>query len=177
MSDSPDDSNSPATYATGHVNRAAALLREPGAAPSDVGPYHITELIGAGGMGEVYKARQEQPIRRTVALKLIKLGMDSREVIARFQAERQTLAMMSHPNVAQVFDAGLSESGRPYFVMEHVPGESITSFCDRQQYTVRQRLELFIQVCDAVQHAHQKTIVHRDLKPSNMLVSDESGRP
>jgi len=174
MSDALDDSNSPASYATAHVNRAAALLRD-AAMPASVGPYHLLELIGAGGMGEVYKARQERPIQRLVALKLIKLGMDSREVVARFEAERQTLAMMNHPNVAAVHDAGLSDTGRPYFVMEYVAGRSITEFCDQRQLSVRQRLELFIQVCDAVQHAHQKTIVHRDLKPSNMLVSAEDG--
>jgi serine/threonine protein kinase len=176
MSETSPDSSSPATYATAHVNRAAALLRD-AAKPTDIGPYHIIELIGAGGMGEVYKARQEHPIQRIVALKLIKLGMDSREIVARFQTERQTLAMMNHPNVAAVYDAGISESGRPFFVMEYVAGQSITDYCDQQQLTVRQRLELFIQACDAAQHAHQKTIVHRDLKPGNMLVATDDGSP
>ena len=172
MSDYP-----PTTYATLHVDRAAALVRERHV-PASVGPYRIIELIAEGGMGEVYKAEQENPIRRTVALKLIKLGMDSRQVIARFDAERQTLAMMNHPNVAAVHDAGISETGRPYFVMEYVPGEPITAFCDKHELTVEQRLELFIQVCEAVQHAHQKTIIHRDLKPSNVLVAqDENGKP
>jgi serine/threonine protein kinase len=146
-------------------------------APDHVGPYHILETIGEGGMGVVYKAEQRTPIRRVVALKLIKPGMDSKQVIARFDGERQALALMSHPNVARVLDAGASEMGRPYFVMEYVPGESITRFCDRHCYTIRQRLELFVQACDGVQHAHQKAIIHRDIKPSNVLVMLQDGRP
>jgi serine/threonine protein kinase/Tfp pilus assembly protein PilF len=145
--------------------------------PRRVGNYRIVEIIGEGGMGVVYKAEQTHPIRRTVALKLVKLGMDSRAVVARFESERQALALMNHPNVARVLDAGTSESGRPYFVMEHVPGEPITRFCDRHQYTTAQRLELFTQACEAVQHAHQKAIIHRDLKPSNILVMLDSGKP
>ncbi len=142
-----------------------------------VGPYHLLETIGEGGMGVVYKAEQRAPIKRTVALKLIKLGMDSKQVIARFESERQALALMNHPNVARVLDAGTSETGRPYFVMEFVPGEPVTRFCDRHHYTIRQRLELFGQACAAVQHAHQKAIIHRDLKPSNILVMLQDGAP
>ncbi len=145
--------------------------------PTDVGPYHILAPIGEGGMGIVYKAEQRSPLKRIVALKLIKLGMDTKEVIARFEAERQALAVMDHRNVAKVFDAGTTESGRPYFVMEFVPGEPITRFCDRYQYTTRQRLELFTQACEAVQHAHQKALIHRDLKPGNILVMLENTTP
>jgi serine/threonine protein kinase len=142
-----------------------------------IGPYHLLDQIGEGGMGVVYRAEQREPVHRIVALKLIKLGMDTRQVVARFESERQALAMMSHPNVAQVFGAGSSELGRPYFVMEYVPGEPITTFCDRLHYTTRQRLELFVQACEAVQHAHQKAIIHRDLKPSNILVAHGDGKP
>ncbi len=136
-----------------------------------VGRYKILKRIGEGGFGIVYAAEQEQPLRRQVALKVIKLGMDSREVIARFEAERQALAMMDHPNIAKVFDAGTTEDGRPYFVMELVQGTRITDYCSEKNLTPKERLELFIQVCQAVQHAHQKGIIHRDLKPSNILVT------
>jgi non-specific serine/threonine protein kinase/serine/threonine-protein kinase len=145
--------------------------------PTDVGPYHILGVIGQGGMGIVYKAEQREPVRRLVALKLIKLGMDTADVIARFEGERQALAVMNHPSVAKVFDAGATERGRPYFVMEYVAGEPITAFCDRAQLPIAQRLELFAQACDAIQHAHQKAIIHRDLKPSNILVSLVDGNP
>ncbi len=145
--------------------------------PTEIGPYAILSVIGEGGMGTVYKADQQQPIKRTVALKVIKLGMDTRDVIARFESERQALAMMNHPNVARVLDAGATDTGRPYFVMEYVDGEPITTFADRRQLTVRQRLELFMQACDAVQHAHQKAIIHRDLKPSNILVMQDDLGP
>src|SRR3954471_3989052 len=145
--------------------------------PAVIGPYAIKRVIGEGGMGVVYEAEQHEPIRRTVAVKIIKLGMDTRDVIARFESERQALATMNHPNVAQVLDAGATEAGRPYFVMEYVPGESITRFCDEQRLTLSQRLELMTHACDAVQHAHQKAIVHRDLKPSNILVTMQDGRP
>jgi non-specific serine/threonine protein kinase/serine/threonine-protein kinase len=120
-------------------------------------------------MGVVYMAEQREPVRRKVALKVVKPGMDTRAVVARFEAERQALAMMDHPNIAHVLDAGATESGKPYFVMELVPGVPITEFCDRNDLTMRERLELFIQVCQAVQHAHQKGVIHRDLKPSNVL--------
>jgi serine/threonine protein kinase len=147
------------------------------AMPEQVGPYRILSRIGEGGIGVVYKAEQREPVRRVVALKLIKLGMDTREVVARFSAERQALAMMDHPNVARVFDAGSTNTGRPYFVMELVAGEPITDYCDRHSLTMRQRLELFQQVCAAVQHAHTKGIIHRDLKPSNILVGVKDGSP
>ena len=129
------------------------------------------EQIGEGGMGVVYVAEQTQPVRRKVALKIIKPGMDTKQVIARFEAERQALAMMDHPNIAKVHDAGATESGRPYFVMELVRGIPITEYCDREQLSIPERLELFVLVCRAVQHAHQKGIIHRDLKPSNILVT------
>ncbi len=148
-----------------------------GDALGKIGPYQLLSVLGEGGMGVVYKAEQRHPVRRIVALKLIKLGMDTREVIARFEAERQALAMMDHPNVARVYDAGASELGRPYFVMEYVAGEPINEYCDKMTMTTRQRLELFIQVCDAVQHAHMKGVVHRDLKPTNILVSLQDGQP
>jgi non-specific serine/threonine protein kinase/serine/threonine-protein kinase len=128
-------------------------------------------------MGEVYLAEQKTPIKRRVALKLIKMGMDTKEVIARFESERQALAMMNHPNVARIFDAGSTDTGRPYFAMEHVPGEPITTYCDRHKLDIRSRLELFIPVCQAIHHAHQKGIIHRDIKPSNVLVAVEGGKP
>ena len=128
-------------------------------------------------MGSVYLAEQVEPVRRTVALKLIKPGMDSRQVLARFEAERQALALMDHPYIARVFDAGTTATGRPYFVMELVKGVPITQFCDERRLTPRERLELFIPVCQAVQHAHQKGIIHRDLKPSNVLVGLYDGVP
>jgi non-specific serine/threonine protein kinase/serine/threonine-protein kinase len=142
-----------------------------------IGPYRILEEVGEGGMGTVYLAEQDAPIRRRVALKVIKLGMDTREVVSRFEAERQALAIMAHPAIAQVFDAGSTPLGRPFFAMEYVPGESITSYCNRHHLTTRQRIELFLEVCDGVQHAHQKGIIHRDLKPSNILISERDGKP
>ena len=134
-------------------------------------------MIGEGGFGLVYVAEQQQPVRRRVALKLIKPGMDSREVTARFEAERQALAMMDHPNIAHVFDAGATREGQPYFVMELVRGIPFTLFCDKNRLTTRERLELFIDICNAVQHAHQKGVIHRDLKPSNVLVTLHDGTP
>ena len=142
-----------------------------------IGPYQLLELIGEGGMGEVWLAEQKQPVRRRVAIKLIKAGMDTREVVARFESERQALALMDHPAIAKVFDAGSTPEGRPYFVMEYVAGVPITSYCDKHKLTVRQRMELFIHVCEGVQHAHQKAIIHRDLKPSNILVTEVDGKP
>jgi non-specific serine/threonine protein kinase/serine/threonine-protein kinase len=142
-----------------------------------IGPYHLLQPIGQGGMGEVWLAEQKQPVRRRVALKLIKVGMDTREVVARFESERQALALMNHPAIAKVFDAGSTPQGRPYFVMEYVPGLAITDYCDKFQLTMRRRLELFILVCEGVQHAHQKAIIHRDLKPSNILVGEVDGKP
>ncbi len=140
-----------------------------------IGPYHLLEKIGEGGMGEVWVAEQQRPIRRRVALKLIKAGMDTRQVIARFETERQALAMMDHPAIAKVFDAGETDDGRPYFVMEHVQGIPITAHCDRNRLTTQERLEIFRHICDGVQHAHQKAIIHRDLKPSNILVAIQDG--
>jgi serine/threonine protein kinase len=139
--------------------------------------YTLTAEIGVGGMGVVYLAQQKQPVQRTVAIKLIKPGMDSRDVLARFDAERQALAVMDHPNIAKVLDAGMAASGRPYFVMEHVKGVPITEYCDDKKLTPQDRLNLFIPVCNAVQHAHQKGIIHRDLKPSNVLVEVVDGKP
>src|SRR5713226_1541090 len=141
------------------------------------GPYRLLQLLGEGGMGEVWLAEQSKPVRRRVALKLIKAGMDTREVVARFESERQALALMDHPAIAKVFDAGSTPEGRPYFAMEYVAGIPITAYCDKHRMTTRQRMELFMQVCEGVQHAHQKAIIHRDLKPSNILVSEVDGKP
>jgi serine/threonine protein kinase len=142
-----------------------------------IGPYKLLQQIGEGGMGTVYMAEQTQPVQRRVAVKLIKPGMDSRQVIARFEAERQALAVMDHPNIAKVLDGGTTDAGRPYFVMDLVKGVPITRYCDDHRLTPRQRLELFIPVCQAIQHAHQKGVVHRDLKPSNVLVALYDGKP
>lgn len=142
-----------------------------------VGPYRLIERIGEGGFGSVFLAEQEKPVRRQVALKIIKLGMDTREVIARFEQERQALAIMDHPNIAKVFDAGATDTGRPYFVMEFVKGLPITEFCDTNRLPVRDRLGLFAGICSAIQHAHQKGLIHRDIKPSNILVAMEDGKP
>ncbi len=147
---------------------------EPGAS---LGPYKLLQRIGEGGFGVVYMAEQREPVRRKVALKLIKPGMDTQQVIARFEAERQALAMMDHPNIARVLDAGTTRQARPYFVMELVKGVPITAYCDTENLTTKQRLQLFCQVCRAVQHAHQKGIIHRDLKPSNVLVTLHDGNP
>ncbi|MEM7395822.1 MAG: serine/threonine-protein kinase, partial [Verrucomicrobiota bacterium] len=144
--------------------------------PSTIGPYTVTDKLGEGGMGDVYRARQTEPIRREVALKIIKPGMDSRKVIARFETERQVLAIMDHPNIARVIDAGTTQSGHPYFVMELVEGISITEYCDEHQLTLHQRIELFIPVCQAIHHAHRKGIIHRDIKPSNVLVTEYDGK-
>ncbi|HEX3626623.1 MAG TPA: tetratricopeptide repeat protein [Verrucomicrobiae bacterium] len=157
----------------GEFSRATAT-EKPG---ERIGRYELLETIGEGGCGVVYKASQEEPVRRLVALKIIKLGMDTRSVIARFEAERQALALMDHPNIAKVLDAGATNTGRPYFVMEIVDGVKITDFCDQHNLSTSDRLKLFIQVCHAVQHAHQKGIIHRDIKPSNILVTMTDGVP
>ena len=163
MADSSDDN----TVSTGSAR-----------APSrSIGPYRLVQMLGAGGMGEVWLGAQETPFHRTVALKLIKAGMDTKAVVARFDSERQALALMEHPNIAKVFDAGSTPEGRPYFVMEYVPGLSITDYCDQHTLTLRDRLQIFIQVCDGVQHAHHKAIIHRDLKPSNVLVAELDHKP
>src|SRR5262252_2786678 len=167
-------------FATGQLlsspqsSSSAAESLAPG---STVAQYRLLEAIGAGGMGEVWRAEQAEPIRRTVALKLIKAGMDTRAVVARFDSERQALALMDHPNIAKVFDAGSTTEGKPFFVMEYVPGLPITEYCDKHKLTVNERLVLLMQVCDGVQHAHQKAIIHRDLKPSNVLVVEQDGKP
>jgi eukaryotic-like serine/threonine-protein kinase len=160
---------------------APARPLPPGPAPEEtedrVGPYRILECLGKGGMGIVYLAEQTQPVRRRVALKLLKLGMDTQELVARFESEKQALALMSHPNIATVYDAGATDRGRPYFAMEYVPGVPITTYCDDHRLTTRQRLELFVPVCNAIQHAHQKGIIHRDVKPTNVLVMVGDGKP
>ena len=148
-----------------------------GPAAGQIGSYRLLQMLGEGGMGEVWLAEQKTPIHRTVALKLIKAGMDTKAVVARFESERQALALMDHTSIARVFDAGSTPEGRPYFVMEYVPGLPITEYCDKHKLTVKERLELFLQVCDGVQHAHQKAIIHRDLKPSNVLVVEQDGKP
>jgi len=151
-------------------------LTSDGETMQTVGPYHLLQKIGEGGMGEVWVAEQHKPIHRRVALKLIKAGMDTRQVIARFESERQALAMMDHPAIAKVYEAGATQEGRPYFVMEYVQGIPITTYCDQNRLTTQERLELFQHVCDGVQHAHQKAIIHRDLKPSNILVAIQDGK-
>jgi serine/threonine protein kinase len=172
-------------------DEAGSFLKEPLAAPcatiaepsiteapgTVIGHYKLLQQIGEGGFGTVYMAEQKEPVRRRVALKIIKLGMDTKEVIARFEAERQALALMDHPNIAKVLDAGATETGRPYFVMELVKGVSLTEFSDQNQPSAYERLELFVAVCQAVQHAHQKGVIHRDLKPSNILVTLHDGKP
>jgi serine/threonine protein kinase/tetratricopeptide (TPR) repeat protein len=153
---------------------AQPIVEQPGTV---IGPYKLLQQIGEGGMGVVFMAEQDRPMRRKGALKIIKPGMDTRQVIARFEAERQALAMMDHPNIAKVYDAGATENGRPYFVMELVQGVPITEYCDECNLTTRERLELFVTVCQAVQHAHQKGIIHRDIKPTNVLVAMQDGKP
>jgi serine/threonine protein kinase/tetratricopeptide (TPR) repeat protein len=168
-----------------HENDATGIMQTGGVVPpasidshpEALGPYKILEPIGEGGMGIVYLAEQTEPVRRRVALKVIKLGMDTKQVVARFEAERQALAMMDHPNIAKVLDAGATPDGRPYFVMEHVHGIPITDYCDRHELKMPERLELFTQICEAVQHAHQKGVIHRDLKPSNVLVEVVGDHP
>ncbi|HEY7120285.1 MAG TPA: protein kinase [Tepidisphaeraceae bacterium] len=173
MPDPPDD----LTVDVNHTAPTAAIPRLSHHDPEAIGPFRILERVGEGGMGVIYKAEQRSPVRRVVALKVIKLGMDTREVLARFEAERQALALMSHPNIARVLDAGMTEAGRPFFAMEFVAGVPLTRYCDENRLRTRQRLELFVQVCQAVQHAHQKGIIHRDLKPSNILVTMVDGKP
>src|SRR5947209_11770808 len=147
------------------------------AAGASVGPYKLLQRLGEGGMGEVWVADQERPVKRRVALKLIKPGMDSAQVLRRFEAERQALALMDHTNIAKVLDAGTSDQGRPYFVMELVKGVPITKYCDELHLSVRERLDLFVPVCQAIQHAHQKGVIHRDIKPSNVLIAMQDGKP
>ncbi|MBN2164594.1 MAG: serine/threonine protein kinase [Pontiellaceae bacterium] len=143
----------------------------------EIGNYRLLRKIGEGGVGNIYLAEQTRPVRRQVALKIIKSGMDTKSVIARFEAERQALAMMEHPNISRVLNAGETDSGRPFFAMELVHGEKITTYCDKNKIGIRHRLELFIQICHAIQHAHQKGIIHRDIKPSNVLIASRNGKP
>ena len=159
------------------VLRVDSPALKPEEAGDRIGRYKLLQQIGEGGFGVVWMAEQEKPVRRRVALKVIKLGMDTKQVIARFEAERQALAMMDHPNIAKVLDAGATQAGRPFFVMELVRGIRITEFCDQSKLSAADRLGLFVSVCHAVQHAHQKGIIHRDLKPSNILVTLHDGVP
>jgi non-specific serine/threonine protein kinase/serine/threonine-protein kinase len=168
------DATPTADLPAAETHRTPTLREGPG---SRIGPYKLLQPLGEGGFGSVFMAEQEKPVARRVALKIIKLGMDTHQVVARFEQERQALAMMDHPNIAKVFDAGATETGRPYFVMELVKGDPISEYADKQSMTVEQRLELFAQVCNAVQHAHTKGVIHRDIKPSNVLVSTQDGRP
>jgi serine/threonine protein kinase/tetratricopeptide (TPR) repeat protein len=171
------DSRSTGKFAIDAVREPSGLPPIPERPGMKVGPYKLLSQVGEGGMGTVFMAEQEEPVHREVALKIIKPGMDSRHVVARFEAERQALALMDHPNIAKVLDAGATVSGRPYFVMELVKGVPITKYCDEHRLTPKQRLELFLPVCQAVQHAHQKGIIHRDLKPSNVLVAEYDDKP
>ena len=170
----PDGSTRPLQLGDGFPTEGAG---------SRIGRYKLLQQIGEGGCGTVFMAEQEEPVRRRVALKVIKLGMDTKSVVARFEAERQALAMMDHPNIARVLDAGATDSGRPFFVMELVRGIPITRYCDENKLDTKQRLDLFIKVCHAIQHAHQKGIIHRDIKPSHIhgtcsgLVTIVSGQP
>jgi serine/threonine protein kinase len=156
------------------VSASDILFHRPG---TMIGRYKLLGKIGEGGFGVVFMAEQVEPVQRKVALKIIKAGMDTKEVIARFEAERQAIALMDHPNIARALDAGATEAGRPYFVMELVRGIPITEYCDQANLPTRERLQLFIKVCQAVQHAHQKGVIHRDLKPSNVLVTEHDGEP
>jgi len=161
----------------GEETHAPAPARALAAAPGTrIGRYKLLRVLGEGGMGIVYLAQQEHPIRRQVALKIIKPGMDSKRVVTRFEVERQALALLDHPNIAHVYDGGTTEAGRPYFVMEYVKGSPITEYCDRHRLSIEDRLALLQQVCHAVYHAHQKGIIHRDIKPSNILVSTAGDR-
>src|SRR6185503_15551410 len=169
-----DDASNPTVKATMKIDLADAPDEAVG---QKIGRYKLLERVGEGGCGVVYVAEQTEPVRRRVALKVIKLGMDTKQVVARFEAERQALAMMDHPNIAKVLDAGTTDVGRPYFVMELVRGIRITDYCDQANLTTKERLDLFIKVCQAIQHAHQKGIIHRDIKPTNILVTLHDGVP
>ena len=149
---------------------------EPSPRPGNVGPYRLIRELGVGGMGQVWLAEQTEPVRRLIALKLIRAGIYDAALLYRFQAERQSLAMMDHPAIAKVFDAGTTPSGQPYFAMEYVAGLPITDYCDQKRLGIRERLALFVLVCEGVQHAHQKAIIHRDLKPSNIFVVEVDGK-
>jgi serine/threonine protein kinase/tetratricopeptide (TPR) repeat protein len=173
-----DEAGVPQPFFSGGEGDPTASYGGQGLGPgAQIGRYKLLDILGEGGYGIVYLAQQERPIRRRVALKIVKPGMDSKQVIARFEVEKQALALLDHPNLAHVYDAGTTEAGRPYFAMEYIEGLPITEYCDREKLDVRQRLRLFQQVCHAVQHAHQKGIIHRDLKPSNILVTVTGGEP
>ena len=159
------------------IDHVAAYSEPAEQAGAVIGRYKLLEKIGHGGFGDVYMAQQLEPVKRRVALKIIKLGMDTKQVVARFEAERQALALMDHPNIARVLDGGETASGRPYFVMELVRGDPITDYCDREKLPTRERLKLFQQVCQAIQHAHQKGVIHRDIKPNNVLITVADGQP
>ena len=174
--ESPVTADDPPVSACPTCDTVASTV--PGERPGDlIGRYRLLELLGEGGMGRVWMAEQAEPLRRRVALKVIKLGMDTRQVVGRFEAERQALALMDHPNIARVLDAGATEAGRPFFVMELVSGVPITRYCDEHKLNTEERLRILIGVCHAIQHAHQKGIIHRDIKPSNILVSVSDGAP
>ena len=176
----PEHPTLPTPGAPDDVTRLAPeglTARLPYDAPPRIGPYHLVRRLGEGGMGEVWEAEQREPMRRRVAVKLVKLGMDTRQFVARFEIERQALALMEHPAIARVIDGGATETGRPYLVMEYVEGEPITRYCDARRLGTRQRLELFIEVCEGVEHAHRRGILHRDLKPSNVMVAERDGQP
>ena len=172
----PDTAAVEAVAAQAFVTSTASHVESEDSLPRQIGGFRVVEKIGEGGMGVIYLAEQEEPIRRRVALKVVRSDLSAKEVLSRFEAERQALAVMNHSGIARIYDAATTEDGRPYFVMEHVAGEPLNRFCDREQLTIRQRLEIFVQVCDAVQHAHQKGVIHRDLKPSNLLVAREGER-
>src|SRR5438552_687281 len=174
----PDEMGSPAPATEGGVEPTIRLDVPNEQGPGTmIGRYKLLEKVGEGGFGTVYVAEQREPVKRRVALKIIKLGMDTKQVIARFEAERQALALMDHPNIAKVLEAGATDTGRPYFVMELVRGIKITEFCDEKSVPTADRLKLFTQVCQAIQHAHQKGVIHRDIKPSNILVTVNDGVP
>ena len=180
--ESKDSFLEPESAAPGRAPAATMKLEledtpEDEAVGQTLGRYKLMERLGEGGCGVVYVAEQTEPVRRRVALKVIKLGMDTKQVVARFEAERQALAMMDHPNIAKVLDAGTTDVGRPFFVMELVRGIKITDYCDQANLSTKERLDLFIKVCQAIQHAHQKGIIHRDIKPSNILVTLHDGVP
>src|SRR5215475_9731408 len=158
----------------GVIPRAPAASKEP---PATCGPYHLLEKIGEGGMGQVWLALQTAPVCRTVALKLIRPGLYDGSALRRFESEQQSLAIMNHPAIATVFEAGTTDTGQPYFAMEYVAGPPITTYCDHKRLDIRNRIELFLRVCEGVQHAHQKAVIHRDLKPANILVLDVDGQP
>ena len=168
---------SPVSHSSKGTVTIASMAHESASSALVIGPYKLLGQLGEGGMGVVYHARQDQPIRRDVALKIIKPGMDTKQVIARFESERQALALMDHSSIARVFDAGTTSTGLPYFVMERVDGVPIVQYCDSKRLSVTERIKLFILVCQAIQHAHQKGIIHRDIKPSNVLVTEQEGKP